>query len=549
MKRHIKFISIALATMFTFSGNLVSAYALATSVDSSSNFKYGMGNIDSDMEPTLDRDPDKLSSSSYDLPKSVDLSLSDYFPCIRSQGQIGSCTAWASTYYQFTYEVAKLNSWNAKNDPDKQFSPKWTYNFINEGEDNGSSFQDAYELLSKQGAVRYSEFTPTGIDTESEYRTWYLNKDNMKKALQYRVSEYRYKAFSSQEDETPITSPNSISLLSMKSLLNAGKVLTVQTYGRGLDYQKLKNQYNSTLNNQFVCTKYSYVEPSGHAMTIVGYDDNITYDLNGDGHIQDYEKGAFKLANSWGTSYENGNDGYIWVMYDALNKISNAQNQNVKGRTTIFKYYGYAYINVEEYPLNLIAEVTIDQARRNELRVDLWQSEISKDIPEIYKTTFLNGIGGEYNYSGLSANPERATFVFDYSTLCYSQIQRQKFHVSVHDLGTQYNTFVKSIKLIDKTGKIVVNDNINDTFNNKTKLYSYAIGMVGDVNNDGCIDSRDITDLQNYLSGNIDFTSDDMLVADVNGDGKISVNDVLDIQYYVAGFTDSFANGHFVKLG
>lgn len=80
MKRHIKFISIALATMFTFSGNLVSAYALATSADSSSNFKYGMGNIDSDMEPTLDRDPDKLSSSSYDLPKSVDLSLSDYFP-------------------------------------------------------------------------------------------------------------------------------------------------------------------------------------------------------------------------------------------------------------------------------------------------------------------------------------------------------------------------------------------------------------------------------------------------------------------------------------
>jgi len=123
-------------------------------------------------------------------------------------------------------------------------------------------------------------------------------------------------------------------------------------------------------------------------MTIVGYDDNITYDLNGDGYIQDYEKGAFKLANSWGTSYENGNDGYIWVMYDALNKISNAQNQNVKGRSPIFKYYGYAYITVEEYPLNLIAEVTIDQARRNELRVDLWQSEISKDIRKFIKQHF-----------------------------------------------------------------------------------------------------------------------------------------------------------------
>lgn len=161
----------------------------------------------------------------------------------------------------------------------------------------------------------------------------------------------------------------------------------------------------------------------------------------------------------------------------------------------------------------------------------------------------FNYSGGAYNYSGLSTTPMEATFAFDYGNLCNSEITRKNYYISINDLYSGNSTHIKNIKLIDSTGKTVTNDNVNDIFDRGTKLYSYRIGMVGDVNNDGYIDSRDITDLQSYLSGNIDFTSDDMLVADVNGDGEISVNDVLDIQHYVAGFTDSFANGHFVKLG
>lgn len=35
-----------------------------------------------------------------------------------------------------------------------------------------------------------------------------------------------------------------------------------------------------------------------HRMTIVGYDDDIWVDINGDGKIQEAEKGAFKIVNS-----------------------------------------------------------------------------------------------------------------------------------------------------------------------------------------------------------------------------------------------------------
>lgn len=545
MKRHIKFISIALATMLSLSVGAVSAKAATNPF----NLNYAMGAIKDTQTPVLDENSENAPSGAVLLPSSVDLSLSESFPSVGNQGSVGSCTAWASTYYQFGYQVASMNSWDAKNDPTKQFSPKWTYNLCNNGINKGSLYATIYSVLANQGAVRYSEFAPSGVATRAEYGTWYLDTEGMKRALQYRISDYEHLCFADVEASTPITNSKSACLNVMKSLLNSGNVLTFQTDFGEWDYMKLSSQYNSALNGQYVCIKHydPDVKWSGHAMAIVGYDDNISYDLNEDGIIQNYEKGAFKIVNSWGERY--GNDGYMWVMYDALNRVSNATNQNVPNREPIFDDYAYNIITVEEYPLDLVAEVTISQSCRNQIKLKLGQSETDITTPQYTQNTLFNYSGGAYNYSGLSTTPMEATFAFDYGNLCNSEITRKNYYISINDLYSGNSTHIKNIKLIDSTGKTVTNDNVNDIFDRGTKLYSYRIGMVGDVNNDGYIDSRDITDLQSYLSGNIDFTSDDMLVADVNGDGEISVNDVLDIQYYVAGCTDSFANGHFVKLG
>lgn len=545
MKRHIKFISIALATMLSLSVGAVSAKAATNPF----NLNYAMGAIKDTQTPVLDENSENAPSGAVLLPSSVDLSLSESFPSVGNQGSVGSCTAWASTYYQFGYQVASMNSWDAKNDPTKQFSPKWTYNLCNNGINKGSLYSTIYSVLANQGAVRYSEFAPSGVATKAEYGTWYLDTEGMKRALQYRISDYEHLCFADVEASTPITNSKSACLNVMKSLLNSGNVLTFQTDFGEWDYMKLSSQYNSALNGQYVCIKHYDPDDkwSGHAMAIVGYDDNISYDLNEDGIIQNYEKGAFKIVNSWGEQY--GNDGYMWVMYDALNRVSNATNQNVPNREPIFDDYAYNIITVEEYPLDLVAEVTISQSCRNQIKLKLGQSETDITTPQYTQNTLFNYSGGAYNYSGLSTTPMEATFAFDYGNLCNSEITRKNYYISINDLYSGNSTHIKNIKLIDSTGKTVTNDNVNDIFDRGTKLYSYRIGMVGDVNNDGYIDSRDITDLQSYLSGNIDFTSDDMLVADVNGDGEISVNDVLDIQHYVAGFTDSFANGHFVKLG
>ena len=50
---------------------------------------------------------------------------------------------------------------------------------------------------------------------------------------------------------------------------------------------------------------YDGTKPGGHAMVIVGYDDNLAYTGG---------TGAFKVLNSWGTDW--GNSGYFWLTYN-----------------------------------------------------------------------------------------------------------------------------------------------------------------------------------------------------------------------------------------
>ncbi|MEM4658748.1 MAG: hypothetical protein QXX77_10060 [Candidatus Methanosuratincola sp.] len=93
---------------------------------------YGSEAVSADPAVTFSLDPYSV------LPSSVDNSLSSAFPPIRSQGSIGSCVAWATTYYQFTYETNLARGRTASNgDNSMIFSPKWTYNMINYGVDGG----------------------------------------------------------------------------------------------------------------------------------------------------------------------------------------------------------------------------------------------------------------------------------------------------------------------------------------------------------------------------------------------------------------------------
>lgn len=541
---------VFVAMFLTFITSIVDSFAMADPF----GLDQAAGNILTNDVPIPDTSDIPTASGNH-LPSSVDLSESECFPCVRAQGQIGSCTAWASTYYQFGYQVAVMNSWDAKNDTTKQFSPKWTYNYINGGRNLGSDFFCAYDVLKSQGAARYSEFAPTGVPTESEYREWCLDEDVMKNALMYRVSDYKHLSFARcPADKTPITTPSSSCLTVMKSLLNSGNVLTFSTDIGEWDYQQLANQYNYELNNQYVCIKrfkYGTITKM-HAMSIVGYDDNITYDLNGDGIIQNYEKGAFKIVNSWGTDY--GNDGFIWVMYDALNQKSNANIQNVSNRKPVFEDYSYYFITVDSYNLDLVAEVTITQSNRNQFYINLGGSYSDTLVPDVCIDTLFSSYGGSFNFSGLGTSAMQAKFVFDFGDLCAPNIIRKNYYITVEDIFSELitskmPTIIDEIKLIDSTGKVVVYETERVVIKDDSLNFRYKIGMTGDVDNDGIITISDATQLQKYFAGIVNCSKEVIAVSDVNNDDCVDITDVTDIQKYLSGRINEFKNGHFSYIG
>ncbi|MBQ8001095.1 MAG: hypothetical protein IJ298_07860 [Ruminococcus sp.] len=485
------------------------------------------------------------------------MSNSIYFPEVGDQGQIGSCTSWAAVYYQFGYQVASKYSLDVTS-TNNLFSPKWVHNIAKSSIGNtGSYYEDVYKVLKSNGAVRYSEFAPTKLGLSSnevlakEYLPWYLDETALTNALKYRVANYHFLEFSNNSTDTPITSYNSTCLNNMKTFLSTGSILTFSTdFGyasQDLISSTLSSQSNEDLNGDYVCIRVNNTSGQweGHAMAIVGYNDNITYDLNGDGTIQNFERGAFKIVNSHSSGWRN--NGYIWIMYDALNKVSNTNNQNTPNRNAAFYNYGYNVINIKEYPNDVIAKITLNHNNRTQINVDLVVSN-SDGISYIDTMLLQNTESEDINFSGTGNATEENTFVFDFGDLYALDTSRSTCGIHISDEEGGNPTIVKKVELIDNTGKTIVIDSSYKTINGATKIYSYKLGIVGDVNDDTNITTSDISLIQRYLAGITTLTNEDLLSADVNGDGVVTVSDATIIQKYIAGNIDKFPNGSIVLL-
>ncbi len=221
-----------------------------------------------DYDPTITPDLGQGES----LPSSID--LSNRFPYPGNQGRQSSCVGWAVGYALKSYQEQLENGWTFNNDA-HLFSPAFIYNQINYGQDNGSYIWDALSLVVNKGAASletapyiqndyYSQPTPNAFQEAARFKAarWarVSNLQQIKAALAHR---------------NPVVV--GIDVYAELSYL----------YGPNSVYRP--NVFSGRLG--------------GHAVTLVGYDDN-RYD------------GAFKVINSWGTSW--GDQGYFWLPYDTL---------------------------------------------------------------------------------------------------------------------------------------------------------------------------------------------------------------------------------------
>jgi hypothetical protein len=283
----------------------------------------------------------------------ADNSINRNFPPVGNQQYAGSCTTWAMGYYGNTYSQnqnlefattpgASIGGRNYQ----QACSPAFIYPLISGGEDSGSESSIIFSAMSQYGCASLSEvpYVTTGSMNWDELKDWlrtvttkWYNVGIRDRALDNRLNEN--KIFQSKG------ALNDLDIETIKNHLANGLIgyvtfFVFDSFTSYPDAIKVNPITSATINfaGEFNNNVYYDNIPSadnmlrgGHAVTIVGYDDNKSYTTPSG--IK--RKGAFLFVNSWGHSWgiqnptlcpDNNCDpnkferGYFWVSYELLQK-------------------------------------------------------------------------------------------------------------------------------------------------------------------------------------------------------------------------------------
>ena len=245
---------------------------------------------DDDIGEILPRKLKQIGIYSYNLPSQLDYSNSPYLPPVGRQHE-NSCVGWATGYYLRTYQQGMDLGWKIKDgeigNPSRIFSPTFIYNQINDGTDDGAYMEDAGNLLMRIGASPLSYFPYI----EGDYWTQ-PDSRAIQAAYPHRIRDWRI-LYTKNDSRDYI-------IQKTKEYLNTGDLLVAGIkVGFKFNYPMIDHLGNA------IITTDNYAN-YGHAVVVVGYDDNIE---TPEGY------GAFKIINSYGKDW--GNNGFAYMSYDA----------------------------------------------------------------------------------------------------------------------------------------------------------------------------------------------------------------------------------------
>lgn len=221
-----------------------------------------------------------------DFPVPLKYDLSPLFPPVGNQEYQGSCVAFASGYYLKSYQEHLERK--TEYSEDTIFSPAFIYNQWKVTEDCGSGmyFYQALDALKDYGVVSLKDmpYNPADCTTQP-------SEELKEKALQNKIESW------SPLDLNDLKNFNKFISLNIPIFIG----ITVKNEFNGcwvgtpawIDYKR-----EGKLN------EFTGESIGGHAVVIVGYDDY---------------KQAFKIINSWGTTFCD--NGYVWIDYEALKTV------------------------------------------------------------------------------------------------------------------------------------------------------------------------------------------------------------------------------------
>lgn len=308
------------------------------------------------LQLTLGRDP---------LPPKTDNYNTKYFRSIFNQ-IANSCAQASGIAYLFTYEMNALRGLDAA-ETDNQYPYFFTYNFIDGDGAVGSWYWTGFDIVKKLGVPNVTAFG--GFDNIGA-SGWASGYDIYNNAMTNRISDYY---------SINIKSPEGLETL--KQWMHdhgrddsLGGVSVFAAMAIGITSETLPAASDD--GGKKVCTRLG--NAGFHAMTFTDYNDDIMYDLNGDGQftndidinddgvvdMKDWERGALRLINSWGKSW--GDEGTMWVLYSTIARYVHASSGNFGG---IYRGEVWVADVVKENTPTHTLKVSMKSEHRNQLIV------------------------------------------------------------------------------------------------------------------------------------------------------------------------------------
>ncbi len=219
-----------------------------------------------------------LSATGNTLPERV--TLEQYAPTRKSQGEQGSCVGWGSAYATRTILEAVATG---KNPDNIAFSPSFLYNQIGLAGCQGSYVQRAMDNMLQVGSLPFTEFPYTDKSCSKK-----PNSAELQEAGQYKMRGSN--RLTKKENDLEID------MLAMKqNIAHKAPVVIGMMVGGSFMQDMMGQKVWKPTQSDMKMRGFG-----GHCMAVIGYDDYL-------------EGGAFQLMNSWGEEW--GQNGLAWVRY------------------------------------------------------------------------------------------------------------------------------------------------------------------------------------------------------------------------------------------
>ncbi len=252
------------------------------------------------------------------LPSAVDNSKLAFLPPVYSQGQNASCQQASTIVYNFCYEMNRLRN-VAADTLLHRYPDHFAWNFLNATEPyygEGVSYFHSFDIMYEAGTPSlqtYGEIT--------DRYTWMSNYDGYLEAMHNRITGAHSIAVGTPEGLTTLKHW-------LHNHLEGAETGGIATFGAGMPWNPEQIPDSLPEGGKHVQTHFLF--PASHAMTIVGYNDSVRFDVNGDGKftnqldingdetvdMRDWEIGALKYVNSYGPDWMDS--GYCFMLYRTL---------------------------------------------------------------------------------------------------------------------------------------------------------------------------------------------------------------------------------------